>query len=601
MSDQNKIFDPYVSSYFGRIHNIEKLEKSYEIFTRYYGKNILKFLPLSKDAKIVDLGCGIGHLLYFFKKQGYRDILGIDISEEAVVICKSKGFPVEKDDIFNFTKVREDNRFDVITMIDVLEHQTKEKAGELLDQCRRILKPDGVLIIRVPNMNNFLMAGLTRYSDYTHELGFNDRSLYQVLYLANFRDIKISPSNIYVFYKNPLNWAAILASKIFDNIFQLIFHLYGSKGIKIFTKTIFAVAKKGENGQVVKNQDREKAAVIIANWNGKKYLEDCLSSLRNQTYKNFITILVDNGSKDDSIDFVRNNFPEVNIISLPENQGFARANNIGIREAFRDESVGYIVTLNNDTKTDTNYLEELVRCARSHPDAGSIQPKVLSFQDEKIIDSTGVLIYFDASAISRGQKEKDVGQYEKEEEIFGSSASAALYTRGALEKVKLPHGNYFDESYFAYYEDVDLAWRLRLAGWKSYYCPSSKILHVGSATGRSYSSFKAFHIHRNQYYNIIKNLPLFFALRALAFMPIRYLFLVTSIIRKKGPAAMLAKNIVDDSIPKIVIRSWKEILVTFPELLRARKIVQKTRKVKAGTINKWFIRYKANLNKMIFS
>lgn len=342
-------------------------------------------------------------------------------------------------------------------------------------------------------------------------------------------------------------------------------------------------------------------AVIIANWNGRNYLKDCLETLRNQTAKNFRVILVDNGSEDDSVFFVEKNYPDVEIVKLPKNTGFAFANNLGIEKAFEDANIQCVLTLNNDTKVDSKFVEEMLKCAENHPDAGSIQSKVVNFYDPKIIDSTGILVYGDASASNRGQKEKDNGQYGKEEEIFGASASAALYARKALEKVKLPRGDYFDEDYFAYYEDVDLAWRMRLFGFKSFYNPQALVYHIHSATGKNHSPFKSFHIHRNQYYNIIKNLPPVFLARALAFMPVRYLFLATSVLANMGPASELSKKQGKDNILVIVFRSWRDIIKNLPKLIEKRKFIQKNKSVKNKKIKRWFKSYKADFRKMIFN
>lgn len=342
----------------------------------------------------------------------------------------------------------------------------------------------------------------------------------------------------------------------------------------------------------------QEVAVIIANWNGRKFLGDCLDSLEKQTFKNFRIIFVDNGSTDGSADFVISNYPEIDVIRLEKNTGFARANNIGIQKAFDSKETKFVITLNNDTKADPEYVENLVECAKRHPDAGSIQPKVVNFYDQKIIDSVGILVYKDMSAINRGQKEKDEGQYEKEEEIFGASASAALYFREALEKTRLPENNYFDDDYFAYYEDVDLAWRLRLSGYGSYYCPGAVVFHIHSATGKNYSPFKSFYISRNQYYNIIKDLPFIFMLEALAFMPVRYLMLLASIAKKKGPASKIKEN--RGNVLAIISRSIFETLKNLPGLLGKRKIIREKRIVAGKEIRKWMEIYKADLRKMIF-
>lgn len=348
-------------------------------------------------------------------------------------------------------------------------------------------------------------------------------------------------------------------------------------------------------------------AIIIVNWNGKHHLETCLPALRRQTFQDFKVILVDNGSEDGTVSFVRERFPEVEVIALERNTGFAWPNNLGIRRAFEDLQVRYVVTLNNDTRPEPDYLQELVACARRHPDAGSVQPKVINFFEPGMIDSTGILVAREMSAINRGQKEADRGQYEEEMEIFGPSASAALYTRQALERVALPERGegpeFFDSSYFAYYEDVDLAWRLRLAGFSSWCAPRARVFHVHSATGKSFSPFKSFHIHRNHYYNMIKNLPLPHLALALAIMPVRYALLVASVLRRKGPSAHLAQNLKgkQESLSGIVLRSWREVAANLPQLLAKRRFIQGTRAVGIREVGRWFRAFRADYRKIIFN
>lgn len=342
-------------------------------------------------------------------------------------------------------------------------------------------------------------------------------------------------------------------------------------------------------------------AVVIVNWNEKKLLKNCLYSLNKQTYKKFKTILVDNGSQDGSADFVKENYPQVKIIRLNKNTGFAYPNNIAIKEAFKDENIEYIITLNNDTKADKNYLQIMTEEAKNSS-AGSFQPKVMNFFNKDNIDCTGILIYKDCSAINRGQKEKDIKQFDKKEEVFGVSASAALYKKKALEKIKLPNGDYFDTDYFAYYEDVDLAWRMRLAGFSSLYIPKAKIFHIHSATGKNYSSFKYFHIHRNMYYNIIKNMPGIFLWKALFFMPFRYFYLISSIFKKRGATSNLKNNISENktSIIMIVLKSWKDVLFNLLINLKKRKFIQENKKVSNKDIKEWFNKYSAKLEDIVY-
>lgn len=344
----------------------------------------------------------------------------------------------------------------------------------------------------------------------------------------------------------------------------------------------------------------KNVSVIIANWNGKEHLVGCLHSLSLQTYKEFEIIVVDNGSSDDSVEFIEKNYPEVAVIKLKENTGFAFANNVGIKKVLENKGIEFVITLNNDTTPESDYIEEMVACARRHPEAGSIQPKVINYFDQKIIDSTGILIYKDMSAINRGQKEFDAGQYEEEEEIFGASASASLYARNALESAQLFPGEFFDNMHFAYYEDVDLAWRLRLFGFSSFYAPMAKVLHVHSATGKNFSPFKAFHIHRNQYYNMIKNLPFLPMIRAFLFMPVRYGLLISSVLIKKGPSSELSQNKEKKGIIGIVLKSWIDVLKNISELLKKRRIVQKNKKVGNREIKKWFSLYRADIKKIIY-
>lgn len=365
-----------------------------------------------------------------------------------------------------------------------------------------------------------------------------------------------------------------------------------------------------------KKVSANKVAVIIVNWNGRKFLPDCLGSISNQTYDNYRIIFVDNGSQDDSVDFVEINFSNIGIIELKNNTGFAVANNIGIRKAFEDKDVKHIVPLNNDTKTDDNFLCELVRTYQEYSrtpgeKVGSVAPKILKFHEPGKIDSTGILVHKDGNAIDRGADENDGEKYDTSLEVFGPSACACLYLREALEDVaydkspSINNGNknkkYFDEDFVSYHEDVDLAWRLRLRGWKSIYAPKAIVWHIGSGTGVSYSPFKAFQLHRNQYYNLIKNFPFYFLVRGLLFMPYLYLLLMMNALKGKGPSAKLKDKCGWIEMVKIVLMSWYQILINFPNLFRKRKLIQEKRSINSNEFGELLRKFEADLNKMIFS
>jgi GT2 family glycosyltransferase len=215
-------------------------------------------------------------------------------------------------------------------------------------------------------------------------------------------------------------------------------------------------------------------AVIVVNWNGAHLLKTCLSSLRQQTWQDFETILVDNGSSDDSLALLERDFPEVRVIALQDNLGLAGGTNVGI--AATDAPI--IVTLNNDTEADPRWLEELKRTLDAHPEAGSAASKLLLFDRRDVIHSAGDFYRVDGVPGNRGVWERDDGRYERSELIFGACAGAAAYRRAMLEDV-----GGFDESFFMYCEDVDLAFRGQLLGYRCVFAPAAVVYHMLSATG----------------------------------------------------------------------------------------------------------------------
>jgi len=238
-----EIYEKYITTHTGKWHPLDK--KEYEMFFRYFKKNYKPYLPENKNADIIDFGCGAGHFLYFLKKMGYENSIGVDISEECVEFCKKMGFRVEKADILEFIKDEKNReRFDLIVMNDILEHIRREDIITLLKGARNCLKEKGKIIIKVPNASNPFLASNTRYIDFGHFMSFTEESLAQILNIAGFKNVIIKPQFIYIFYWNPINYLALLFSKILNFFFRLIFLLYGNNTTKIFTKSIIAVAEK---------------------------------------------------------------------------------------------------------------------------------------------------------------------------------------------------------------------------------------------------------------------------------------------------------------------------------------------------------------------
>jgi GT2 family glycosyltransferase len=243
--------------------------------------------------------------------------------------------------------------------------------------------------------------------------------------------------------------------------------------------------------------EQPAVSVVIANWNGRPHLERCLPALEAQTLDSLEVIVVDNGSTDGSVEMLRSRFPAVRVIAHPVNTGFAAANNSGILAS----SAPFIATLNNDTEPSADWLERLLAPALADPSVGMVASKMLFADRPGTINSAGIALDLAGIAWDRLGGEPD-RQDDRVVEVFGPCAGAALYRRSMLDQVGL-----FDEEFFAYLEDVDLAWRARLAGWRCLYAPGASVLHVHSATGVEGSPFKSYHLGRNKLWTIAKNYP----------------------------------------------------------------------------------------------
>ncbi len=355
----------------------------------------------------------------------------------------------------------------------------------------------------------------------------------------------------------------------------------------------------------------KSVAVVIANWNGKDVLKKCLQSLQKQTFSDFDIYVVDNGSKDGSCKMIEENFPQVILIKLSHNTGFAKASNIGFRRAFKRQAqfLKYICPLNNDIELTNNYLEELVKSAQKYQEKnekfGILAAKLIFFYERDKINSVGTVIFPDGSGMEKGFREKDEGQYQKEVEIFGGCGAAVLYNIEMLKTISYRNKQgskcFFDEDFFAYYEDLDLNFRSRLAGFKAFYVPEAVAFHVHSYTGKSFSAFKSFYVHRNQLFVLIKDYPLLFLILASFLLPLRYFFLLLSaFFVKKGPASKLQEKTGKKNIFKITFSCWKDFFKHLPKLIQKRREIQKKRQVSLVEFSSWFLRFRADFFKMIF-
>lgn len=230
-------------------------------------------------------------------------------------------------------------------------------------------------------------------------------------------------------------------------------------------------------------------SLVIINYNNKAYLNRCLTSILNQTYKNFEIIFIDNESKDGSFEFMKEEYSDKKNILLIRNEvnnGYAGAANQGIKIS----KGKYVMILNPDIIMEEDFIEKMYKFINSDESIGALSGKLLKYDfenDKKLnyIDSAGIIMFKSTRCIDRGQNEEDLGQYDNTEQVFGVCGAAPLYRRSSLEKIKVLD-EYFDEDFFAYKEDVDLSWRLNLAGFKNMYYPGAVAYHgrgLGSSSG----------------------------------------------------------------------------------------------------------------------
>ncbi|HLX60210.1 MAG TPA: glycosyltransferase family 2 protein [Planctomycetota bacterium] len=312
-------------------------------------------------------------------------------------------------------------------------------------------------------------------------------------------------------------------------------------------------------------------SVILVNFNGERLLGDCFNSLKAQTYRDFDTVFVDNGSSDNSLKVARELMPEIRSVALEGNTGFAGGNNAGLKES-RGK---YIVLLNNDTECAPDFLAELVRAIESAPKdvrVGMVAPKILSFFDRTQIDSVGGLLMGpDGIGIGRGRGERDEGQYDALTDILMPSGCAALLTREMLDETGL-----FADDFFAYCEDMDFGLRAVWAGWNAVSAPRAVVYHKYSASSSSYSAFKMQLVERNHYFVALKN----FTLAMLVAFPFwtwyRYLLMLYAVLCGKGKGRAAASEKITKLIGAFIKGHWQALLGTPRQLRRRRKIKRRS-------------------------
>ncbi len=292
-------------------------------------------------------------------------------------------------------------------------------------------------------------------------------------------------------------------------------------------------------------------SVIIVNWNGKDLLPECLSAMRRQTFTNFETILVDNGSADGSVDYIRAEFPEVRVLALPHNLGFTGGNIAGYEVA----TGNLIVLLNNDTEVHPVWLDEIHKGSLKYPEAGSFASKMMYFDDRQRIENCGFDVSSGGMTAELGRNEIDGPDWAYPRKVFGACGGAVAYRRSMLEDI-----GFLDPDFFMIYEDVDLSFRAQLSGYECVYLPQAVVYHRYRATIGKQPALQVFYAQRNIDLVFCKNLPAGQILRS---APQRLLYEVGAalyfLVLGSGTAFLRAKL---------------DVLRRLPSVLKKRKAIQ---------------------------
>ena len=308
-------------------------------------------------------------------------------------------------------------------------------------------------------------------------------------------------------------------------------------------------------------------SINVVTFNSEADIGPCLESLGRQTYQDSRIRVLDNASSDCTLDVVTTY--DVDLVRSPSNTGFSKAHN----ELIRTFHAKYVLILNPDTVLRPDFVEQIVGALEKNPEAASATGKLLRM-DGKTFDSTGIVMMRNQRHLDRGADEPDLGQFDEAEEVFGPSGAAALYRMKALEDVAID-GQFFDEDFFAYREDADLAWRCRLLGWTSIYVPGAVALHRRRVTPERRGDLPAL-IN----YHSVKN---------------RFLLRINNMTRRLYRRDFLPVTLRDAAVVGFVfLREWRSIPALFyvvrhfPRLWRKRKKIQARRRIDESLLMPWF-------------
>lgn len=306
-------------------------------------------------------------------------------------------------------------------------------------------------------------------------------------------------------------------------------------------------------------------------------LQDAVASLLGQTWTALEVIVVDNGSSDGSADEAERAFGDrIRIVRTGRNLGFAGGNNVGFAHATGD----WMFLLNSDAVCDPNVVEDLMTFVADRPDVGQLACRVVQAGQPHFFDSVGLLLYPDGICRSRGWEEKDLGQYDRPEEVIAPHGCACALRASMLKQI-----GGFDEDFFCYLEDMDLGVRGQLAGWKCWYVPTARILHRKSATAGNYSVFKAFHVERNRIYCLWKWIPRFILVLSPLFTMNRYAMQAYAAYTHQGASSKFLKEYSTARLFVLLVQARLAALLRLPRMLAKRRAIQRTRTI---SVREWY-------------
>ncbi len=309
-------------------------------------------------------------------------------------------------------------------------------------------------------------------------------------------------------------------------------------------------------------------AVLIVNWNAGPLLARCLQSIHDQYRKPDHVVVVDNASTDDSLEQAAPWLRGVQLIKLSHNAGFAHANNVAARAASRFDG---LALLNPDAVADRGWLDALVAAAQAHPDVAAFGSRMLMVSDPTYLDGAGDSYHASGRAWRKGHGIRSSTWPAADAEIFGPCAAAALYRREAFDEV-----GGFDERFFCYFEDVDLAFRLRLRGYRCRYVHGAVVHHVGSAATGYRSDFAVYHGERNAVWTFVKNMP----------GPLLWMYLPQHLAANAAALVFYTWR----GQGRAVLAAKIDALRQLPPVLRRRTEVQRARRVSLWALRRSFER-----------